>query len=101
MKVKNWMDHNRLKMNSDKTEFILIGSKQQLQQCHTKQININSKNITRSETIKYLEAWVESNLSFKKHITERCKMAMWNLHKLKHIRQPLIKKHVTLLYVGW
>ena len=31
----NWMDHNRLKMNSDKTEFILIGSKQQLQICYT------------------------------------------------------------------
>ena len=35
-KVKNWMDHNRLKMNSNKTEFILIGSKQQLQKCYTK-----------------------------------------------------------------
>ena len=48
MRVKNWMDHNRLKMNSDKTEFILIGSKQHVQKCHTKQININSENITMS-----------------------------------------------------
>ena len=54
MGVKNWMDQNRLKMNSDKTEFILIGSRQQLQKCHSKQININSENIAKSETIKYL-----------------------------------------------
>ena len=47
VRVKNWMDHNRLKMNSDKTEFILIGSKQQLQKCYTKQININSENISQ------------------------------------------------------
>ena len=89
MRLKNWMDHNRLKMNRNKTEFILIGSKQQLQTCHTKQININSENITRSETVKYLGAWIDSNLSFTKHITERCKMAMWNLHKMKHIRKFL------------
>ena len=29
-KVKEWMNHNRLKMNREKTEFILYGSRQQL-----------------------------------------------------------------------
>ena len=28
--VKVWMDHNRLKMNGHKTEFIIYGSRQQL-----------------------------------------------------------------------
>ena len=100
MGVKNWMDHNRLKMNSDKTEFILIGSRQQLQKCHSKQININSENIAKSETIKYLGAWIDSNLSFKKHITERCKMAMWNLQKLKHIRKFLNQETCHTLVCG-
>ena len=99
-KVKNWMDHNRLKMNSNKTEFMLIGSKQQLQKCNTKQININSENIIMSETIKYLGAWIDSNLSFKKHITERCKNAMWNLHKLKHIRKFLDQETCHTLVCG-
>ena len=99
-KVKNWMDHNRLKMNSDKTEFILIGSKQQLQKCYTKQININSENIIMSETIKYLGAWIDSNLSFKKHITERCKNAMWNVHRLKHIRKFLDQETCHTLVCG-
>ena len=100
MGVKNWMDQNRFKMNSDKTEFILIGSRQQLQKCHSKQININSENIAKSETIKYLGAWIDSNLSFKKHITERCKMAMWNLHKLKHIRKFLNQETCHTLVCG-
>ena len=100
MRVKNWMDHNRLKMNSNKTEFILIGSKQQLQKCYTSQININSENIIMSETIKYLGAWLDSNLSFKKHITERCKMAMWNLHNLKHIRKFLNQETCHTLVCG-
>ena len=29
-KVKEWMNHNRLKMNGEKTEFILYGSRQKL-----------------------------------------------------------------------
>ena len=99
-KVKNWMDYNRLKMNSNKTEFILIGSKQQLQKCNTKQININNENITMSETIKYLGAWIDSNLSFRKHIMERCKNAMWNLHKLKHIRKFLDQDTCHTLVCG-
>ena len=28
--IKVWLDHNRLKMNTSKTEFILLGAKQQL-----------------------------------------------------------------------
>ena len=101
MKVKNWMDHNRLKMNSDKTEFIMIGSKQQLQKCYTKQFNINSENIIMSETIKYLGAWIDSSLSFKKHITERCKMQCGIYTDLNILESSLIKKHVILWYVGW
>ena len=100
MGVKNWMDHNRLKMNSDKTEFILIGSRQQLQKGHSQQININSENIAKSETIRYLGAWIDSNLSFKKHITERCKLAMWNLHKLKHIRKFFNQETCQTLVCG-
>ena len=100
MGVKNWMDHNRLKMNSNKTEFIFIGSKQQLQKCHSKQINISSENIAKSETIKYLGGWIDSNLSFKKQMTERCKMAMWNLYKLKHIRKFFNKETCHTLGCG-
>ena len=53
-----------------------------------------------SETIKYLGAWIDSNLSFKKHIPERCKNAMWNLHKLKHIRKFLDQETCNTLVCG-
>ena len=34
--IKDWMDSNRLKMNTVKTEFIMFGSKKQLEKCTTR-----------------------------------------------------------------
>ena len=63
-------------------------------------ININSENIAKSETITCLRAWIDGYLSFKKHITERCKIAMWNLQKLKHIRKFLNQETCHTLACG-
>jgi hypothetical protein len=43
--VKEWMDQNRLKMNSSKTEFILFGSKQQLTKCQTRELQVVNDRI--------------------------------------------------------
>ena len=39
--LKTWMDVNRLKMNSNKTEFIMLGSKAQLSKCNTTSLTVN------------------------------------------------------------
>ena len=66
--IKNWMDKNCLKMNNGKTEFMIEGSKQQLKKCETESINVIGTLITPSPCIKFLEAWINQQLSFKKHI---------------------------------
>ena len=38
--INKWMNENKLKMNTSKTEFIMFGSISQLDKCNTKQINI-------------------------------------------------------------
>ena len=83
--IKEWMDANRLKMNSDKTEFILIGSKQQLQKKSTSEIVIYGQTIERSKKIKYLGADLDQQLSLKEMITRKCKTAMGNVQMLKKI----------------
>ena len=37
-RINNWMNVNRLKMNMDKTEFILFGSRYHLPKCETSSI---------------------------------------------------------------
>ena len=79
------MDHNRLKMNGEKTEFILYGSRQQLKKCVTNNINVPGEVVDKTDCIKYLGVWLDDTLSLKHHITQKCRTAMWNLQRLKAI----------------
>ena len=91
------MNENKLWMNSAKTDFIIIGSRQQLVKCKTISILANGEIIQRSSSIKYLGALIDERLSFKQFITSKCKMAMWNLQKLKAIRSVLTKDLCKIL----
>ena len=43
--IKDWMDANRLHMNSAKTEFLLVGSRRQLSNCVSTEINVNGEAV--------------------------------------------------------
>ena len=83
--IKNWMDANWLHMNSAKTEFFLVGSRRQLSNCVSTDININGEVVKCSAGIKYLGAWIADKLNLKVHIANKCQIAMWDLQKLKAI----------------
>ena len=70
-------------------EFILIGLRQQLLKCQTNNIPVNGETVQRSSCIRYLGALADERLSFKQHITNKCRTAIWNLQKLKVIRSVL------------
>ena len=67
-RIKSWMDGNRLKMNDGKTEFIMFGSKYQLNKCVTHQININGVSVQSADVIRYLGAWMDKHFSLKHHL---------------------------------
>ena len=87
--IKTWMDHNRLHMNYAKTEFILFGSRQQLQKCTTKSLSANGEEISHSNCSKYLGTWMDQVLSFRQHIINKCRVAMLNIQQIKLIRNIL------------
>ena len=72
-----------------KTEFILMGSRQQLCKSETTEVNINGEVIHRSRCIKYLGAYLDERLSLKDMINRKCRIAIANVQKLKRIRKCL------------
>ena len=84
-------------MNASKTEFILFGSRQQLNKCITKDIVVCGDKIDVQKHIKYLGAFLDSTLNFKEHVKRKCRTAMLNYFKIKSIRKCLTKDAAEVL----
>ena len=82
--LKVWMNGNKLKMNNDKSEFILFGPKPQLDKCTTKTLNVNNTEIKLADKIKYLGVLLDGKLNLKQHITSKCQAAMLNIQHIKN-----------------
>ena len=100
LNIKAWMDQNRLKMNSSKTEFILFGFRKQLEKCAASSIKVNDSEVIRVNSIKYLGANLDENLSLKHHIKLKCKTAMWHIHQIKNVRAYLTQEACETLVLG-
>ena len=87
--IKSLMDGVHLKMNPPKTEFIYFGNAVRLKKCTYASISIDGDLILRSSEIRYLGAWLDSNLNYKTHVTKKCSAAMANLQRIKSIRHLL------------
>ena len=98
--LKVWMDENQLKMNSDKTEFILFGSTPPQDKCITKSFIINNTDIKLADKIKYLGVLLDRQLNLKQHMTSKCQIAMLNIQYIKNIRCLLTQEATKTLVLG-
>ena len=84
------MSASKLKLNPDKTEFILFGSKklrERLNACFP--INILGNPLHPTDTVRNLIVWFDSDFSFSKHVQHVCKGCFIQLRNFKRIRQFL------------
>jgi hypothetical protein len=98
--IKTWMDENRLRMNTSKTEFILFGYRTQLQKCHATTILVDDSEVDRVSCIKYLGASLDENISLKAHIKIKCRTAMFHISRIKNIRSYLTQDACETLILG-
>ena len=86
-----WMTSMRLKLNSDKTELLILGNAPQLQKLTTKTIVVGNSTVERVKVVKCLGTYFDENLNFKHHVDMKCKAATFNFHRIKTIRKYLTK----------
>ena len=94
------MNENKLKLNTSKTEFIMFGSRPQLNKCRTKNIEIAGDKIESESCIRYLGAYLDETLNFKEHIKRKCRTAMLNYLKIKSIRKYLTAEATEILVLS-
>ena len=72
----------RLKLNSDKTEHIQLGSRQKTKKIDASPINANGNLIPISYGMGYLGGYLDTNLTFSEHVKQKVKAAMTNFRKM-------------------
>ena len=66
--LRDWMTRDRLKLNEDKTEVILIGTRQQLAKVNVTSIAVGDETIEAKPSVRNLGSWFDSQLSMSTHI---------------------------------
>ena len=79
------MNSVRLKMNNSKSEFIIFGNKTQVDKCISDGLTIEDDIVNRSQTVKYMGALLDRELTLKTHVKKKCASAMLNLQRIKNI----------------
>ena len=71
--IKCCKDTMHLKLNSDKTDYILFGSQAQLKNISPEAFNAHGDLIEISKVVRYLGGCFDQQLNFKQHIKEKVK----------------------------
>ena len=76
---------DKLKTNDEKTEFMIIGTRQQLCKVNVDQLTVGDTSVAPVAVAKNLGTWLDSNLNLQAHINKTCRAAFYHLNRdLKH-----------------
>ena len=90
--IKLWMTTDKLLLNDDKTEFVVINSKPQLAKVQLNDIRIGQCEITPTLSVRNLGVWFDSTLSVNSHINKTCSLAFYYLYNIRKIRKYLARE---------
>ena len=95
--IRRWMLSKKLKLNDDKTEFLIIGTRQQLEKVNIEELCVGSHFIKPSSVVKNLGSWFDSKLNMLVHINKTCSSSFFYLYNLRRIRKYLTRQDTECL----
>ena len=86
--VSLWMKNSKLKLNADKTEFLIIGTPtQRAKLSGFFPTHILSQSITPAASVINLGVTFDENFNFKQHISKTCRCCFYHIRDLRRIRR--------------
>ncbi len=90
--IDKFMLLNRLKNNSDKTEFTLLGTPQQCAKIESVHIKVGSSVIQPKPEVRNLGVIFDQGMTLKSHVAATSKAAYHQLYNIQMIRESLTEK---------
>ena len=82
--VQSWLCANRLSLNIKKSNVMLVGSRQKLQN-HDLSVTIDGRQLSRVSSIRYLELYIDEHLSWQRHTEYVLRRVLSRVHCLYHL----------------
>ena len=91
--VRQWMIQNMLKMNADKTELLMIATKNVSAQIPSgiPVLTVGGAQISPSEVVKYIGVLMDRHLLLDSYVDDICKTARMHLYRIGRVRHLLTK----------
>ena len=87
--IRSWMEHDKLLLNDEKTEFPVIGTRQQLSKVNISSITVENSALMKSSVVRNLGSYIDDKQSMNSHINKVCNASFYYLHNIRQIRKHL------------
>src|SRR6218665_926139 len=81
--IDMWMSSNRLKLNSEKTQFILFGGQQQLNKVNIDSINLLGSTVNFQSSGINLGVTIDGPLTMRDHVLRICRTLSYQLRVIR------------------
>ena len=85
--VSHWMVHNGLKLNNDKTEWLILNGNPDFSKSVT--LTVGAETIKQSTSFRNLGVRLEPDLTILPHINDTCRSGYYHLQRINKIRKYL------------
>src|SRR5260221_8128308 len=85
------MSYNRLKLNTDKTQFIWLGSRLQLRKVAHNDVQLGTHLVHVSPSVNDLGVTIDSQLTMSAHVSRICSLCFYHLRQIRTVRQSLTR----------
>jgi len=91
----SWMQSNKLKLNTEKTEMMLVGSSVRISSVGCESADTGGNSISFQTTVTYLGVHLDQTQSMKQHISSLCRTTFLALRRIaiqNHSARLILKK---------
>ena len=97
VEIQAWMTKNKLKLNEDKTEIIILSSPFNRQEINVEHIQVGTAAISPALSVRNLGVIFDSHLTMGNHVRRICSTAYYHLRNISSIRKALTHDSVIAL----
>ena len=103
-RVRRWMENHKLKLNDEKTEILICGTRQKIKTIDPEPLTIGGTDVAVTSKAKNLGVIMDSCMTMEHHINMVVKTTSFALRNISRMRQYLstesIKKVVTSMVLS-